>query len=117
MKVNNHKKFFTFLLVSIMSLFYSTTAFASTASQLGLSNSSASDIGKSALTKFTGPFKIFGGVAIAFSLMTVAFALVVSHNSPQKRTEVLKAIPWIAGGSFLIGSISMIAGFVIGLGS
>lgn len=102
--------------VPLLVFTHAITAFADTNSDLGLKSSSASEIGKSAINTFSGPLKIFGGVAIFFCVASLIFAALMVDKRPDSRTEIIKKIPWIAGCSFALGSLTLLAGFLIGLG-
>ncbi|ARC83108.1 hypothetical protein U732_36 [Clostridium argentinense CDC 2741] len=77
-------------------------------------STTADQIGNSLIEKVQVPLRVFGGVAIVFSLACVAF-LMMSKKS-DKRTEAMERLPWIAGGSFFLGSLTLIASFFYGLG-
>lgn len=81
------------------------------------SNTTADQIGNSLIEKVKVPLRVFGGVAIVFSLAYVAFTIITTSSRPEKRQEAMGRLPWIAGGSFALGSLTIIASFLYGLGS
>lgn len=113
--IKNISKKINCLIVTIGCTLFPSLAFADTAGDLGVQSHTASDIGKSAFGKFIGPFKVFGGVAVGFSIMALFFSLIFSAKVPQKRSEVMATVPWICGIAAGIGMISLIIGFVLSL--
>lgn len=98
-------------------LLNSACVLATSPGDLGLESGSDKTIAKKAVSKFIGPFQTFGYVAIVFAIMAVIFSLIYANKRPEQRSEVMGRLPWIAGISAGIGSISLLAGWVIGLGA
>lgn len=78
---------------------------------------SAETIGDSLINKIKIPLRIFGGVAILIAIATVGFGFIMNSGKIEKRNEIMSKIPWIAGGSFILGSLTIVASFLYGLGS
>jgi hypothetical protein len=53
---------------------------------------------------------VFGGVVL------IALKLMVQHNNPNKRSEIITGLPWLAAASIILGSAMLIANIIISLG-
>ncbi|MFU0783844.1 MAG: hypothetical protein ACFWT2_12280 [Thermoanaerobacterium thermosaccharolyticum] len=54
-----------------------------------------------------------GGLLIFLSVVLVAIRIIVSHYNPNKRSEALGGLMWVALGSAILGASFLIAGWII----
>lgn len=77
---------------------------------------SAQTIGQK-IVDITKSFAMPVGTGLIFlGVVMIAIQLIISHNNPRKREEVIGGIPYLAIGSIVLGAAMTIAGFLIGLG-
>jgi cytochrome bd-type quinol oxidase subunit 1 len=58
-----------------------------------------------------------GGVLIFLSIVIVAIKIIVSHYNPNKRSEALGGLLWVALGAAILGCALVIAGWIISVTS
>jgi len=66
-----------------------------------------------AIQQVSGPLGfifVFGGVVL------IALKLMIQHNNPNKRSETIASLPWLAAGAIILGSAMLITNIIIGLG-
>jgi hypothetical protein len=65
------------------------------------------------IMEVSGPI---GFVFILGGVVLIALKLMAQHNNPNKRSEVISGLPWIAGGSILLGTALTVANIIFQLG-
>jgi hypothetical protein len=66
-----------------------------------------------AIQQVSGPLGfifVFGGVVL------IALRLMVQHNNPNRRSETIAGLPWLAAGAIILGSAMLIANIIFSLG-
>ena len=76
---------------------------------------SANELGNQAVSKFTVPIRVIGGLFIVFAIAAVAFGLILSSKKPEERSAIMSRMPWIAGGSALLGSLVLVAQYIFNI--
>jgi len=67
----------------------------------------------SAIQSVSGPLGfifVFGGVVL------IALKLMIQHNNPNRRSEIITGLPWLAAGAILLGSAMLVANLIFNLG-
>jgi len=101
------KKIKSVLMFSFPAMLLSTTAYA--AGEMEQVKNRVID----AIQSVSGPLGfifVFGGVVL------IALKLMIQHNNPNKRSETIASLPWLAAGAIILGSAMLITNIIIGLG-
>jgi len=72
----------------------------------------ATDSIKTAVTAIAMPL---GGCLIFVSVIAVALKMIAGANNPNKRSESIGALAWIAGGGILLGASLIVAGIILNI--
>jgi len=102
------KKIKSVLMFSFPAMLLSTTAYAAPAEMEQVKNRVID-----AIQQVSGPLGfifVFGGVVL------IALKLMIQHNNPNKRSETIASLPWLAAGAIILGSAMLITNIIIGLG-
>jgi len=85
------------------------------ASVAGFDGKTADETAQHLVQLIAGVIQPIGALLIFGMICYAGFKLVVTANKPDERAEVLVSLPYIAGGGVILGSVMLLAGFVISL--
>lgn len=69
----------------------------------------ATDNIKSAITKLSMPI---GSMLMFISIVIIALKMIANSGNPNKRTESIGSLAWVAGGFMLLGLALIVSGIV-----